>query len=74
MKALLTVMFALLPGLALSHPGHFAEVAGHDHVIAGIAIGVAIGVAIWGGLKGRKDAETEAEANEPAADEEPQEA
>ena len=74
MKALLTVMFTLLPGLALAHPGHLAEVAGHDHVVAGIAIGVAVGVALWGALKGRKDAESEDEADEAVADEEPQEA
>ncbi|MEZ5769565.1 MAG: hypothetical protein R3D80_19335 [Paracoccaceae bacterium] len=31
-------------------------------------------IAIWGVLKGRKDAESEDEADEVAADEEPQEA
>jgi len=74
MKALLTAMFALLPGFALAHPGHLAEVAGHDHVVAGVAIGLALGIAIWGVLKGRKDAESEDEADEAVADEEPQEA
>lgn len=74
MKAILALIFTLLPGLALAHPGHLAEVAGHDHVLAGVAIGVAVGVAIWGALKGRKDAESEDEADEVSADEEPQEA
>ncbi len=74
MKALLPVIFALLPGLALAHPGHLAEVAGHDHVVAGVAIGVALGVALWGMLKGRKDEAEDDEAEEAAVDEEPQEA
>ena len=74
MRALLALIFTLLPGLAWAHPGHLAEVAGHDHVVAGVAIGVAIAVAIWGVLKGRKDDEAEEETDEVAADEEPQEA
>ena len=45
MRALLALMLTLLPGLAWAHPGHMIEVAGHDHVAAGVAIGVAIGVA-----------------------------
>ncbi|HCQ65813.1 MAG TPA: hypothetical protein DIU07_11980 [Rhodobacteraceae bacterium] len=74
MKALLPVMFTLLPGIALAHAGHLAEVAGHDHVIAGVAIGVAVGVAIWGVLKGRKDDATEDEPDEAAPEEDVQEA
>ena len=77
MRALLTLMFAFLPGLAVAHPGHMAEVAGHDHIVAGIAIGIAIGVAIWGALKGRKDDEVVDEADEAdgaTTDDEPQEA
>jgi hypothetical protein len=74
MRALLTLILALLPGLASAHPGHLIEAAGHDHVIAGVAIGLAIGVAIWGALKGRRDDEVEEDADEASADEEPQEA
>ncbi len=74
MRALLAMIFALLPGLLTAHPGHLAEVAGHDHVLAGVAIGVAVGVAIWGAMKGRKDAEDDSEADDAAGDEDPQEA
>ena len=74
MRVLVPLMFALLPGLAWAHPGHLLDAAGHDHVLAGVAIGLAIGVAIWGALRGRKDDETEAEADEARADDEPQEA
>lgn len=69
MKRLATII-ALMPCMALAHPGHLADAAGHDHWVAGIAIGVAVGVAVWGALRGRKDAEAE-QADE--ADAEPQE-
>lgn len=74
MRPLLTLVFMLLPGLALAHPGHLIEVAGHDHIAAGVAIGLAIGVAIWGALKGRRDDDADEEEAETASDEEPQEA
>jgi hypothetical protein len=48
-----------MPGMALAHPGHLADAAGHDHWVAGIAIGVAVGVAVWGALRGKKDDERE---------------
>lgn len=67
----LLALFLLLPGMAMAHPGHLVDVAGHDHWVAGVAIGVAIGVAVWGALRGQKDDETD-EAGE--ADAEPQEA
>ncbi|OIP83108.1 MAG: hypothetical protein AUK37_07890 [Rhodobacterales bacterium CG2_30_65_12] len=73
MRLFLTLAFMLLPGLAFPHPGHLIEVAGHDHIAAGVAVGVAIGVAIWGVLKGRRDNLAEPEADE-ATDEEPQDA
>ncbi|WP_112320820.1 DUF6732 family protein [Oceanibium sediminis] len=44
----------MLPGAALAHPGHVADVAGHDHWIALGAIGVAAGLGLWAVLKGRK--------------------
>lgn len=33
MKYFLTSIFTLLPGLALAHPGHTEEVAGHTHSV-----------------------------------------
>jgi Family of unknown function (DUF6732) len=73
MRALLTLSLMLLPGLASAHPGHLIEAAGHDHLIAGVAIGVAIGVAVWGALKGRRDDETDEKDAEEATDDELQE-
>ncbi|GKY88858.1 DUF6732 family protein [Sinisalibacter aestuarii] len=69
MRALLTLMLMLLPGLAFAHPGHLIEVAGHDHLIAGVAIGVAIGVAVWGALKGRPTADKARDTDAEEADE-----
>lgn len=74
MRMLLTLIAGLVPGAALAHPGHLAEAAGHDHLVAGVALGVAIGVAIWGVLKGRKDDEAQTDEADIDADEEPQEA
>jgi hypothetical protein len=56
---------------ASAHPGHLADLAGHDHWVAGAAIGIALGLGAWAAWKGRKDkaagaapeaAETEEEA------------
>ena len=74
MRALVILLITLVPGLAVAHPGHLAEVAGHDHVIAGVAIGVAIGVAVWGALKGKRDDEAEDAEEENVEDGELQEA
>lgn len=58
-----------LAGPAAAHPGHIADLAGHDHWVAGAALGAAVIAAIWGALKGRKtEAEAETEGDE-AADE-----
>ncbi|MEL6681553.1 MAG: DUF6732 family protein [Pseudomonadota bacterium] len=47
---------------AAAHPGHWGDLAGHDHWVAGAAIGLAGLAAIWGALKGkRKDPEPEEE-------------
>ncbi|TYB80016.1 DUF6732 family protein [Maritimibacter fusiformis] len=59
MKPLATLPLILAPAAAGAHPGHLADVAGHDHIAAGVAIGLAIGVAIWGALKGRPKDEAE---------------
>lgn len=75
MKHVIAAILLLTPSGAFAHIGHFGELAGHDHLAAGVAIGVAIGVAAWGALKGRKDDETPPEAEEAAdPDAEPQEA
>lgn len=75
MKHLIIALLALTPQAAFAHIGHLGDVAGHDHVAAGVAIGVAIGVAVWGALKGRKDDEVSEETDvDETPDAEPQEA
>ena len=57
---LLVILFAtLLAGPAFAHPGHLADVAGHNHWVAGAAIGAAVLAGILGALKGRKERESE---------------
>ena len=60
MRVLLSMMLIFTGSAAMAHPGHWADVAGHDHWVAGAAIGLAGLAAIWGALKGKK-----AEAEEP---------
>ena len=71
MRRLLIVVLISAGSSAMAHPGHLADVAGHDHWAAGIAIGLAGSAAIWGALKGKKaqdaDAETEQELEEEPA-------
>lgn len=75
MRQAVTLFFSLFALPAFAHVGHVGELAGHDHVIAGVALGAAIGIAIWGALKGKKDtaenAQSEADAD---TDAEPSEA
>ena len=70
---LLTIFLTLGAGPALAHTGHWGELAGHDHWVAGAAIGLAGLAALWGALKGRKEkAEAEdAEAEAPEGEEAP---
>lgn len=70
MRGLLTLTLIFAGNAAAAHPGHWADIAGHDHWVAGAAIGLAGLAAIWGALKGKKaqkEAETEEEMEEEAA-------
>ena len=70
MRGFLTLMLVLIATGAAAHPGHWADVAGHDHWVAGAAIGLAGLAALWGALKGKKakeEAEPEEELEEEAA-------
>ena len=70
MRALLACILIFQATAAAAHPGHWADLAGHDHWVAGAAIGLAGLAAIWGALKGKKkDAEEapEEELEEEAA-------
>ena len=57
----------LLPAPVMAHPGHWADVAGHDHWIAGAAIGAAVLAGLWGALKGKGKSEP-SEPQEEAED------
>lgn len=71
MRFLLIVSFVISASGAAAHPGHMADLAGHDHWVAGAAIGLAILTGIYGALKGKKDTDR---AEETAEDEDQVEA
>lgn len=41
-QLMLSATFLVLPQAALAHIGHWAPVAGHDHIAIGITIGIAV--------------------------------
>jgi len=59
MRLIATVVLGLTASSASAHAGHIADVAGHDHWVAGVAVGVAILVGLWGALKGEKTAKSD---------------
>ena len=70
MRGLLTLTLIFAGNAAAAHPGHWADIAGHDHWVAGAAIALAGLAAIWGAIKGKKaqeDAEPEEELEEETA-------
>lgn len=64
MRVLLGVMCLLNPTAGFAHIGHLGELAGHDHVVAGVAIGIAIAIGVAGALKGQGAEEGSTEAEE----------
>lgn len=70
MRYCLVLPMTLIAAPAAAHPGHLADLAGHDHWVAGAALGAAILIGIMGAMKGKgKKAgpEDEAEADEELA-------
>lgn len=68
MRVMLTFVLALAGSAAMAHPGHWGELAGHDHWVAGAAIGLAGLTTLWGALKGKKkEPEPEEQLEEEAA-------
>jgi len=59
---------------APAHPGHLADMAGHDHWVAGAAIGLAIALGVYGALKGRKSSESSEADNDATGEDEAAEA
>ena len=68
MRGLLTLTLIFSGSAVAAHPGHWADIAGHDHWVAGAAIGLAGLAAIWGALKGKK-AQEEVEPEEELEEE-----
>ena len=64
MRYALTLLLLVVGTGAQAHPGHIADLAGHDHWVAGAAIGLAILTGIYGALKGKKDSDAEPEIEE----------
>ncbi|WP_317055801.1 MULTISPECIES: DUF6732 family protein [Roseovarius] len=74
MHRLFALLTLLLPGAALAHPGHLAEVAGHGHWLSAGALAAAAALGLWA-AKGRKSKENaENTSDAPLEDDEPQEA
>ena len=71
MRHAYSFLFVLLAGPAAAHPGHWADLAGHDHWVAGAAIGAAVLAGLWGALKGKSDGQGAAEADDTAEEEAP---
>ena len=67
MTRLIATLLVVWGSAAQAHPGHIADLAGHDHWVAGAAIGIAILVGIYGALTGK--AESADETDEGAAEE-----
>ena len=62
------LILTLSTGAANAHAGHLADLAGHDHWVAGAAIAGAIALAAWQALKGvSEEKEEEPEAEEAEA-------
>lgn len=69
MRYFLTLLFIATGQVAVAHPGHWGELASHDHWVAGAAIGLAVLAGLLGALKGSKEdaVEDEPELEEEAA-------
>lgn len=71
MRGAIFLVFMGVANTAWAHPGHWADVAGHDHWAAGAAIGLAGLAALCGVLKGKKAQQDVEEAkDEPELEEE----
>jgi len=70
MRGLLTFIFLVAGSSAFAHPGHWAEVAGHGHWIAGAAIALAGLAALWGASKEKAAKKDDIEAEDEELEEE----
>ena len=69
MRVMLSLTLVFFGNVAAAHPGHWGELAGHDHWVACAAIGLAGLAAIWGAFKGKKADQQEAEPEEEMEEE-----
>ena len=65
MRPILSLFALLWAAPAFAHPEHLADIAGHDHWVAGAAIGIAVVIGLLGVLHGQKE-----ESEDAAEDEE----
>ncbi|MEL6586080.1 MAG: DUF6732 family protein [Pseudomonadota bacterium] len=61
----------LLPLPVQAHPGHLADLGGHDHWVLGVGLGVIAGAAVLGWLKGSKDKDDTEATEDETAEEQP---
>lgn len=66
-RFLIFLAFAVQPQLAWAHLGHVGEYAGHDHIVAGIAIGLAIALGLREALRGKKEETAESDEDNAEA-------
>ncbi|MEJ6396931.1 DUF6732 family protein [Yoonia sp. 208BN28-4] len=71
MRVIITLCALVCASSAAAHPGHWGEVAGHDHWLAGAAIGIAIIIGLAGAAKGRKKGDAPEASDEDEAEEQP---
>lgn len=67
MRRTLILMLTTLAPAAQAHPGHLADLAGHDHWAAGAAIGAIVLAGILGALKGKGKSDKDSDQAEGEA-------
>ncbi len=70
MRFILTGFLGLAGTAAQAHPGHLADLAGHDHWVASAAIGIAILTGLYGALTGNPKATEETDDDAEVAEDE----
>lgn len=63
------IPFVLFAAPAQAHPGHVADLAGHDHWVLGAGLGAIALAGLLGWLKGGEEAGDEEEAEAPETEE-----
>lgn len=72
--AIVALVSALVPSLALAHAGHVGDLAGHSHWVGWAAAAAAAAVTAWAVKRGKKVEAADETADEAAEDEDQPEA